>query len=62
MIDTPSEPKTQVVFARMFILLSPISIINFNLGLNCLLSLVSETFATFSIDLNGSLCYLLFVL
>ena len=62
MIDTPSEPKRQVVFARMFILLPPISIINFNLGLYCLLSLVSETFTTFSIDLNGSLCYLLSVL
>ena len=33
MIDTPSEPKRQVVHARMFILLPLISIINFNLGL-----------------------------
>ena len=62
MINTPSEPKRQVVLASMFILLPPISIINFNLGLYCLLSLVSETFATFSINLNGSLCYLIFVL
>ena len=33
MINTPSEPKRQVVLARMFILLPLISIINFNLGL-----------------------------
>ena len=33
MIDTPSEPKRQVVLARMFILFPLISIINFNLGL-----------------------------